>query len=177
MANPFNDYAGLNGVDVMINYIALYILQNDNLCKLLYYDSPDALKQVVSLDDMDMIRDTLIKGTIVNPKDKKIYLQPFINQTTEDKRSEIRIYPSFNIENRVLIRCIFYIDIVINNDLWELSESLIRPLQILKELLNSLNGSDVQGIGLLTCENESFNLVPFSSYFGGYRTRFTTRTS
>lgn len=170
--NKFNDYVELNGVEKIINYLASYIIENDNICKLLKFNDINALSQTLTEDD----RYSLIDSNIENKDNRRIYFQPYINKTIINERTELRIYPaSFNIETRVLGKVYLAVDIIIHNNLWDLEDSRIRPLALLNELIISLNGSDVEGIGLLNIEGERIPLIPYNDYISGYRLILCTR--
>lgn len=170
--NKFNDYVELNGVEKIINYLASYIILNDNICKLLKFNDANALSQTLTDND----RNSLIDSTPENKDNRRIYFQPYINKTIINKRTELRIYPSsFSIETRVLGKVYLAIDIIIHNDLWDLDDSRLRPLTLLNELTTSLNGSDVEGIGLLNFEGERIPLIAYNDYISGYKLIMCTR--
>ena len=167
----FNDYANLNGIEKILNYIASYIIQNETICKCLKYDSPDCLSK--TLTELDI--ESLINTNSDNIANRRIYFQPFINKTIVTKRTELRIYPiNFGVETRVLAKYYISIEILTHNDLWDLDDSRIRPLAILNELAISLNGAEVEGIGLLSLEGERIPLVAYNDYISGYRLTFCT---
>jgi len=172
MSNKFVDYVELNGVEKIINYLTSYIIQNDNICKLLKYNDENALSY--SLTDED--RYILIDSNPINKDNRRIYFQPYINKTIIKEQTELRIYPaSFDIETRVLGKVYLAIDIILHNDLWDLVDSRIRPLALLNELLISLNGTNVEGIGLLNLEKERISLIAYNDYISGYRIILCTR--
>lgn len=167
-----NEYAILENIDVKINNLALKIIQNSKICKCLKFNSMDALNQNITEDEIY----SLINKSSDNVDNRRIYFQPFLDKSISDQRTELRIYCNFNMENRILSKCYFYVEIICNNNLWDLDDSKIRPLVILTELLQSLNGEDIGGVGLLNCQNQNFLIVPYNDYFSGYRVIFSTRS-
>ena len=172
MGDKFVDYVELNGVEKILNYLASYLISNDSICKLLKFNSMDALSQSLSDDD----RNSLYDSSLENKDNRRIYFQPYINKTIIKEQTELRIYASsFNIESRILGKVYITIDIIIHNNLWDLEDSRIRPLTILNELAISLNGSNVEGIGLINLEGERIGLIAYNDYISGYHMTFCTR--
>lgn len=110
------------------------IVKYQNICKLLYYNTSTPLSSA----DLTLPANNLILT--------KIFPYPFnINVVTEDC-SQIHVYvPSGDFEdNRVIENINICFDIIVAKNLWLINnngESLIRPYEIMKELINIFNKS------------------------------------
>ena len=174
MSYKFNDYVELKGISKILNYLASYLLENTTICQCLKYDSPDCLSKTITNED----KDNLINSKLENKPNRRIYFQSSLNKTSTNERTELRIYPAwFNIENRVLGKTCIAIDIVFHNDLNDLDNSEIRPMILLNEILKSINGVDVKGIGLLNIEGQKIPLITVNDYFSMYRMNFIVRVT
>ena len=163
----------LESLDNILTNIALKIVDNVDLMKCLKFNSTDAL----SLSITDEQRYELINqdGDITNTR---VFFQPFNNLTITDQRSELRIYhSSFKPENIYLTNIHIGFDVVVQNDLWRLDDGKRRPTTIIKLLLESLNGQDAGGIGLLTFVDRPISLRYFNDSFTGYTMYLKTRST
>lgn len=173
-----------NQVDLINNIpsqIALKLLESDNLFKLLKYDSPDALERNISLEDKLKLMNQ--DGTLEEvKKHTRIWFDPFpINdQTIEDRRSELRIYEhEFIPENTVLTKAVIAFEIIVNNNLSRLSDGSRRRNRILQEVIQTLNGKEVGGIGFLIFDprNSFCKMRYYNNTFTGYHLAMMIRTT
>lgn len=138
---------------------------NDDLFKLLKYNTPDALSLPITIAD----KVSILKQNS-NLSENGVIFQRFNSDTFEDKVSQIRIYiqsgrPSDNILSDIIVG----IDIVVHNDLMILDKGDNRVLILLEELMKTLNGLNI-GLGILSFNNRgSFQLLDFNKSFQGYR--------
>ena len=163
----------LESLDNILTNIAIKIVDNLDLMKCLKFNTTDALLQSITEEQ----RYELINqdGDITNTR---VFFQPFNNLTITEARSEIRIYhASFKPDNIYLTDIIVGFDIVVHNNLWRLDDGKRRPTTILKLLLGSLNGQDVNAIGNLSFVNRPCSLRYFNDSFTGYTLYMSTRST
>lgn len=164
----------LTNIDLLLNNIALKLIDNDDLMKLLKYDTSDALSRSISKEQKyELINQ---EGDVTNTR---IFYQPFNNKIITEPRSELRIYyGSFKPDNIYITKIYIGVDIVVHSDLWRLDEGVQRPIKIIQLLLKSLNNQEVGGIGELMFNVDSpIVLRFFNDSFSGYSFNFKTRLS
>ena len=146
---------------------------NDNLFKLLKYNSTDALSNSITTKD---------KIAVLNQNtdlaENGVIFQRFNDFTFEEKITQLRIFiQSGNPINNTLSNIIVGFDIVVHNDLNILDNGDNRSLIILNELLKTLNGMEI-GLGILDFSiGGGFVLLDFNESFQGYRLTMGTRSN
>jgi hypothetical protein len=147
------------------------LCENERLMKLLFYGSVDALDRPPIYMTDENIMFEIAKQPIIYDKDIKtrIFFSPSPKQTQEDQRVELRFFIlDFIPENNVLSKARFCFQIVCFDRLWNLNEGKVRPYEIITEILNSLNGVDIKGIGLLSFAKNPITYREFSDWHRGY---------
>lgn len=173
----FNQLDLINNIP---NQIALKLFENDNLFKLLKYDSPDALNRPITIEDKILLMNQ--DGSFEDIKENtRIWYDPFpINdQTIEDQRTELRIYEQeFIPDNNVLTKAIISFEIIVSNKLSRLDDGARRRNRVLQEIIQTLNGKQVGGIGLLFFDsrNSFCRMRYFTNTFTGFHLTMMTRT-
>lgn len=130
--------------------IFLYLMNNDNLFKLLKYDTADALsKPNLTIDEK---RELLY---VDNPnKDEtqfNIFLKPLVSDELTKQCTQLRFYKT-NISptNNIMSTLLFRFDIIIGSKMGLIYDEDDIPCsridRIESEILSTLNGSDI-GIG------------------------------
>jgi len=135
------------------------------LLKLLKYNSTDALSKSDLTDDEKY---SLIDQIDVD--DTRIFMSPFNNTIVEEERSELRLFlGEISPDNKFLAQTVFVFQILVYNTLWPLQDTKQRPIRILQEVLKSLNGQYLQGVGQLyfTSMNNARHVM-FTKDFSGY---------
>jgi hypothetical protein len=121
-----------DGIDSVSINIILKLLENQNLLKCLYYNTPSALTQADLTDD--------IKYAMVDQLDKtytKVHILPFPANITNDAQSEIRFFiRTLSPTNIRLSRVIYDFVIIVHESLWVLNGGKQRALTIINEILN-----------------------------------------
>lgn len=166
-----SEFIQLDNLDKILNNIAGLLIKDDSLVKYLQFNTKDALSQSITDDK----RYQLINqdGDITNTR---IFFQPFNNQTLSDERTELRIYyAQFVPKNAYLSNISIGFDIVVHNKLWQVNGGKQRPIEILHELLKTLNGKEVKGIGELSFTNRGANLILYNNNFTGYSFAMSTK--
>lgn len=125
------------------------LLEDQNLCKLLYYTQPDALKAA----DLTMAQ----RVTLINDK---IRLVPNILITPECPNYVIVRMDNFvpNRFNPEFRDCQILFEILIHPDHWNLGDFQLRPYKIAGAIDAMMDGAKLTGIGELSF-NKSKNLV------------------
>lgn len=172
-------YAGDSFVN-MNNNIAYKILENDTLLRLLVYTTPDALDP-----SKPSIKDYLGEEhfyDIINQmpdiqedyEKTKIWFTPYILDTQETKKVELRFFIHKGIPEHVyLTNIIWAFQIVMSNSLQMLDGGINRSYLIIRELLKTFNGEDIDGVGELQFAAKNIPLPPmqiykFSDFHMGY---------
>ncbi len=144
-----SNWTNFNRLDDIYNNIAIKIVNNDKIAKLLYYPDADALDKPNLTQDQKL---GLIRQT---DRDKcRIFNIAPTYFVTEGQRAEIRIYEaSISSIDPYKGRVRYSFDIVCHQELWVLSNGQRRVMQIIIEILTELNGEDVGGIGKMAFFN------------------------
>jgi hypothetical protein len=154
----------LNGVDRIIENILIQLLSNQNLLKCLKYDSTDALSQP-DLTQSDI--DILINQEGDTSK-SRVFFTPFNLNPANDAKSELHLFiRRFKPDNIQLANVQILFQIIVNNQLWRLDNGQQRPLVMIEEILNSLQGVDIGFIGNLYFTND-ISIIQYNPYFTGY---------
>lgn len=163
LVNPTKtNFYQLLDTEKLFNNIFELLLKNDTLCKLVKYDTPDALsKPNLSLEDkMELIRSKDVDK-------RRITKTPVHDFNIDTAQVQLRIFLNGTApDNNYLTNTIFCIQIIMANSLWEL-EDTERGHKLLSEVFNSLNGQYIQGIGVLTFPTMS-NFQYFDKKHIGY---------
>jgi hypothetical protein len=152
----FNHYGDLENVCYKI--IEHLMLNNDRLWKLLKYNSNDALlKDNLTLQDK---RKLIFTGNSV-AKDFRVFLQPYLDDSFLEECAMIRIYPmSIYPDNHLMgtvyiaIETISHVKVVniMSDD--EMAPVKSRETVMLSEIMKTLNGKEVNGVGVLQFNRE-----------------------
>jgi len=157
-----NENVNLVDIDKMLPKIAEVLFEQEDLCKLLKYDTPNALSESITQEDIKLI---------FNQDDIscRIFYQPFNDKIMSEKRAELRIYiPYINpLYNKVMSDIDIGFDIVVHNDMWRLDDSIIRPLKILEILIEKLNGINIGNAFDLEFKDKC-RIVFYNDNFTGY---------
>ena len=151
-----NKFGVLN--DNMTNIITK-LTENQNLCKLLYYNSQYPLQE----PDID--------GSLLLYNN--IYPYPIGTDTITEQKSLINVvFDDFKISgNSYFANNMITFAVLCHTDLWKIEEGAnIRIFSILQEIDNLFNGSHVMGIGGLNFN--SCNLVWATKNYVGYRVSY-----
>jgi len=111
--------------------VIVAILGDENICKLLYYDSPDALSQPPVPDPYALLR-------------TRIYTQTFKPPTDSQSTFITVFFDNFNAvsENPYLKHGRLFVNVMTHRSLWELDNGL-RVIKIMAEIDKILNRNRV----------------------------------
>ena len=140
--------------------IANMLLNNQNICKLLYYSSKTPLTEP-TITNTDSLMDSHIR------------LYPKVPNS--DSRGSIIniIFDSFdvNVDNENTIMTTIRFDVICPIEEWMINENSLRPFLIMSEISSMFNGFNIGGIGKLRLLNAETLLL--SPDYGGYSMVFT----
>ena len=135
------------------------IIQNQNVCKLLYHNESDPYSQT-DIDDTKSLIKTLI------------FPYPFDLSAENEVRSELRVYyPNGILQgNQNIGNLKIHFDVVVHKQLWMISGedySAIRPYEIMHNLVQQLNGNLIGMVGRIRFDqgfvhlsaNEQFDVI------------------
>jgi len=174
MSNIIN----LDKIGNILSSIGNKLIENKTLMRCIAYNTPNALSS--SLPDVTIEEIIKLTGKGINPSNKqKIYKCPFNNNIIDEIRSEIRFFiPKLKPENLYISKINIGFEVITYNTLVDLEDNKLRYLVMIQEILNSLNGYDCGGIGLLyLTENSSINIVNYNHKFSGYTFFLSTRVT
>lgn len=167
-----SDLIVLNQAQNVLSTIGNYLIENANLMRLLYYDSSDALTS--SEVSFDHIIEMAGYGELCQ---KRIFKYPFYSYTESTARSEIRFFlDKIRSENIYMADLPIYFQVITHCSLVDLDSNLQRPLEMLKEVLNTLNNKDVGGIGKLQLR-DIIRMYSYSENFSGFEFCLHTRST
>jgi len=162
-------YYTLENIDGVIYEIKKKLMTNDRLLKCLKFNSTDALSQPdLTMGDKALLFDEANSNC-------RVYSIPFNYETTDKNKSEIRIFiRNTNPVNQYLSNISICFQVIVANNLWKLDEGKQRPWVIISEILKTLNGEAIRGIGKLYF-TEPFSIQMFNKSFTGYTTTVSTK--
>ena len=166
----------LNAGNILSN-IGNKLIENKNLMRCIAYDTPDALSP--SLPDVSIEEIIKLVGKGDDPlNQQKIYKYPFNNNIIDKVRSELRFFiPRFKPDNIYITGTHIGFEAITYNTIVDLEDNKLRYLVMVQEILNSLNGFDCGGIGLLyLTQNSSINIISYNNNYSGYTFFLSTRT-
>lgn len=166
----------LETIDNISKNIALKLLDNQTLLKLLYYNVSDALLQPDLTDEQ---RYELIDQS--NTDKTKIYYSPYSINILVDEVTQLRIILSeIQPENIQLANVLIDFQIITHNRLWVMEDGRQRPLVMIQEILKMLNGQDAMSIGTLFFGGSKripTRLIKYNNDFSGYIMTMGTRST
>ena len=141
--------------------IANELMNNQNLCKLLFYSDSNPLAQ----DPITNTKETLYKKNIqVKPVLPKPETQGcFINIIIED----IMTSPY----NKEIFLVNIRFDILCPNDLWEIEDTQLRPFAIIEEIDKYIRHSPFTALG--DVESKGASLITVTEELAGYSLYYT----
>jgi hypothetical protein len=168
-----SELISLSNVGNILSNICNTLIENNNLLLLIKYDTSDALSQT-NLTNEEIIE---LCGKGSDPiNQQRIFKYPYYDNVVDEIRSELRVFaPIIKPNNIYLAELSISLQIIVHNSIIDLDENKQRPIEIIKEILETLNGNDdIGGIGSLIL-NSSINIVSWNNRFSGYVFNMNTR--
>ena len=140
--NKFTEFSNL-----CYNILAYLMVQNEDIWKLLKYDTPDALsKPNLTLEEK---RKMIYDGN-GDSEHYNVYRSPFVDEAFTEQTSQLRIYAlTINPKNRSLATIDLNIDCITHTKLVNIDGGKSRVELMVEEVLKTLNGQEIDGVGKL----------------------------
>ena len=177
--SSYNQYDGLQNFTLLI--IQHLMLNNEDIWKLLKYDTQDALEKP------NLTREE--KAKLIYPgasggdmDDYRVFRTPYLDDLTTDQQAQLRVYlESITPDTRLYGTVDVNIEVICHVKMVELNDYQNRAESIVWQVIKTLNGADVGGIGKLFFDrNGSFyDLIKMNRYnnrnFYGYTITMSTK--
>ena len=177
--SSYNQYDGLQNFTLFI--IQHLMLNNEDIWKLLKYDTQDALEKP------NLTREE--KAKLIYPgasggdmDDYRVFRTPYLDDLTTNQQAQLRVYlESITPDTRLYGTVDVNIEVICHVKMIELNDYQNRAESIVWQVIKTLNGADVGGIGKLFFDrNGSFyDLIKMNRYnnrnFYGYTITMSTK--
>lgn len=175
----YNQYDGLQNFTLFI--IQHLMLNNEDIWKLLKYDTQDALEKP------NLTREE--KASLIYPgasggdmDDYRVFRTPYLDDLTTNQQAQLRVYLESVTPDTLLYGTVdVNIEVICHVKMIELNDYQNRAESIVWQVIKTLNGADVGGIGKLFFDrNGSFyDLIKMNRYnnrnFYGYTITMSTK--
>lgn len=143
--------------EIPYNIFAYLIAHNENLFKLLYYNTRDALSQPNL--DYNAKLDMIYIDSGISEDNYNIFLKPMVGDELVKACSQLRIYKSsIRPDNHMQASVCYTFDILTGSKISMVDNIRGIPCNrvdlIEQELLHTLNGADIGGVGYLTFDRK-----------------------
>jgi hypothetical protein len=145
-----------NELSLNLNSVLLKLIENKNLCKLLYYNTNDPLSEIDIIDNTSLLFN-------------KIYPYPFTPDINNNAESIINVFfDDFEIgkDNNYFKNASLTFIVICNTDLWRIQGDL-RPFAILNEIDMLFNQQLGFGIGKTNFDRGT--LLWLNEKYSGYK--------
>ena len=177
--SSYNQYDGLQNFTLLI--IQHLMLNNEDIWKLLKYDTQDALEKP------NLTREE--KAKLIYPgasggdmDDYRVFRTPYLDDLTTNQQAQLRVYlESITPDTRLYGTVDVNIEVICHVKMIELNDYQNRAESIVWQVIKTLNGADVGGIGKLFFDrNGSFyDIIKMNRYnnrsFYGYTITMSTK--
>ena len=177
--SSYNQYDGLQNFTLLI--IQHLMLNNEDIWKLLKYDTQDALEKP------NLTREE--KAKLIYPgasggdmDDYRVFRTPYLDDLTTNQQAQLRVYlESITPDTRLYGTVDVNIEVICHVKMIELNDYQNRAESIVWQVIKTLTGADVGGIGKLFFDrNGSFyDLIKMNRYnnrnFYGYTITMSTK--
>ena len=167
----YNKFTGFS--DLCYNILGYLMTQNENIWKLLKYDTPDALsKPNLTLEE----KRNMIYDGVGDSEHYNVYRSPFVDDAFTEQTSQLRIYSyTINPNNRSMSTIDINIDCITHTQLVNIDGCKSRVEVMVEEVLKTLNGQEINGVGKLFFDaresmyNAARSSIFNNRYFWGYQ--------
>ena len=177
--SSYNQYDGLQNFTLLI--IQHLMLNNEDIWKLLKYDTQDALEKpnLTREEKAKLIYHGASGGDM---DDYRVFRTPYLDDLTTNQQAQLRVYlESITPDTRLYGTVDVNIEVICHVKMIELNDYQNRAESIVWQVIKTLNGADVGGIGKLFFDrNGSFyDLIKMNRYnnrnFYGYTITMSTK--
>lgn len=141
----YNTYRNMRGMGYNVLY---YLMENnEEIWKLLKYNTPDALSKpnLTMKEKADLVWD----GT-GDSEEYRVFRGAYLDDAFIDQSSQLRIYVTvLNPDNRTVGTVDIGIEILVHNKIINLDTYETRQEVLLQQVLETLNGKEIGGVGKL----------------------------
>lgn len=177
--SSYNQYDGLQNFTLLI--IQHLMLNNEDIWKLLKYDTQDALEKP-NLTREEKARLIYPGASGGDMDDYRVFRTPYLDDLTTNQQAQLRVYlESITPDTRLYGTVDVNIEVICHVKMIELNDYQNRAESIVWQVIKTLNGADVGGIGKLFFDrNGSFyDLIKMNRYnnrnFYGYTITMSTK--
>ena len=177
--SSYNQYDGLQNFTLLI--IQHLMLNNEDIWKLLKYDTQDALEKP-NLTREEKARLIYPGASGGDMDDYRVFRTPYLDDLTTNQQAQLRVYlESITPDTRLYGTVDVNIEVICHVKMVELNDYQNRAESIVWQVIKTLNGADVGGIGKLFFDrNGSFyDLIKMNRYnnrnFYGYTITMSTK--
>ena len=177
--SSYNQYDGLQNFTLLI--IQHLMLNNEDIWKLLKYDTQDALERP------NLTREE--KAKLIYPgasggdmDDYRVFRTPYLDDLTTNQQAQLRVYlESITPDTRLYGTVDVNIEVICHVKMIELNDYQNRAESIVWQVIKTLNGADVGGIGKLFFDRSGsfYDLIKMNRYnnrnFYGYTITMSTK--
>ena len=177
--SSYNQYDGLQNFTLLI--IQHLMLNNEDIWKLLKYDTQDALEKP------NLTREE--KAKLIYPgasggdmDDYRVFRTPYLDDLTTNQQAQLRVYlESITPDTRLYGTVDVNIEVICHVKMIELNDYQNRAESIVWQVIKTLNGADVGGIGKLFFDRSGsfYDLIKMNRYnnrnFYGYTITMSTK--
>lgn len=144
-----NAYNTLDRLPLMsYKIIEHLVLNNEDLWKILKYDTSDSLdKPNLTLDEKTAL---IYPGNGLDGNNFRFFMDFFIDDSFNTQCSLVRVYPLvISPQNRIISDITFCIEVLSHCKITHLNNYTNRNVYMMQQIIKTLNGGDVNGVGLL----------------------------
>lgn len=134
------------GINLQAMFKALF--NNQDLCKLLYYTTPDPLSEADIVDPLNTLKDLI-----------KVVPRLGVNDTAQTKIAVVTNGGKVTNTNDQYQYITMLIGVYTPLDSWIIKGSNLRPIRILSEIIGTLDGKAIQGLGTIECRDFELSLL------------------
>lgn len=143
--NAYNKFIGYENLSYRV--IEYLINNNENVWKMLKYNSPDALSQ----PNLTIVEKAgLIYQGETDSEPFRVFRDSFTDDATTEQITQLRIFPAgTNPENRIVAIQDIQLQIIVHTKINHMEDYQMRLDRMIAELLKTLNGADIGTVGQL----------------------------
>ena len=177
--SSYNQYDGLQNFTLLI--IQHLMLNNEDIWKLLKYDTQDALEKpnLTREEKAKLIYPGVSGGDM---DDYRVFRTPYLDDLTTNQQAQLRVYlESITPDTRLYGTVDVNIEVICHVKMIELNDYQNRAESIVWQVIKTLNGADVGGIGKLFFDRSGsfYDLIKMNRYnnrnFYGYTITMSTK--
>jgi hypothetical protein len=149
-----NDYSKFTGLaDMPYNIISYLLNNNDNLWKMIYYNDSDCLfKDNLTIDQ----KTSLIYNGQTDSSTYRMFMIDMVDDIVNTEYAFVKVFEAvITPNNRIVSTINFQIDVFCHNKINQMSNYQPRTLRMKQEVLSTLNGANIGGLGYLSFDQVS----------------------